>query len=79
MADVETAGRDVGGDQHVGAESAKGVHGTVADVLREVALQIGAVVAEVAQVAAELADAMLGPAEDDGGAAVTLQQLAERA
>src|SRR2546430_795300 len=79
VADVETTGRHVGGDQDVGPESAEGVHGTVANVLREVALEVGAVVAEIAQVATELANAVLGAAEDDGGAAVPLQQLTERA
>src|SRR5438132_4868475 len=79
VADVETTGGDVCGDQHVGPESAEGIHGAVPDVLREVTLQIGAVMAEVAQIATQLANAVLGAAEDDRGAAVTLQQLAERA
>src|SRR2546423_5707310 len=79
VADVEATGGHVGGDQHVGAESTEGVHGAVPNVLREIALQIGAVVTEIAQVAAQFANAMLGAAEDDGGAAVLLQQLAEGA
>src|SRR5207247_2754205 len=79
VADVETAGGDVCGDQHVGPESAEGIHSAVPDVLREVTLQIGAVMAEVAQIATQLANAVLGAAEDDRGTAVPLQRLAERA
>src|ERR1700681_416358 len=41
VADVEPAGRDVGGDEDVRPESAEGVHGAIPDVLREVALKIG--------------------------------------
>src|SRR5438309_5469490 len=79
VADVEATGGHVGGDQHVGAESTEGVHGAVPNVLREIALQIGAVVTEIAQVAAQLANAMLSAADDGGGAAVPPQWVAERA
>src|SRR6266550_4383783 len=79
VADIETARRNIRGHQDVGPESTKGVHGSVPDVLRQVALQVRTVVAEIAQVAAELTNAMLGASEYDGRAPVMLKQLAERA
>ncbi len=77
VADVQAAGGDVGRYQDVGPQPTKGIHGAIADVLREVALQVSAVVAEVAKIPAELTNAMLGAAEDDRRALVVAKQPAQ--
>src|SRR5438309_508363 len=77
MADVQTPGGHVGRDQDIRTQPAKGVHGPVARVLGEVALEVGAVVTQPAKVAIELADTMLGPAKDDHRSGVAALQPTE--
>jgi len=63
--DVDTARRDVGGDQHLGPVRAERIQGAVSGILRQVALQLACRVTHAEQVAYELLGSVLGAMEDD--------------
>ena len=77
MADVEPAGRHVGGYQYIRPQPTKSIHGAIANILRQIALQVRAVVAQVTEVATQLAHTIFGPTEDDGRTPMVAEQPAQ--
>ena len=78
VVDIDPPRGNVGGDEDLAPAIAKRSHRPVADGLRQVALELDGVVAELAQVAVELRHPVLGAAEHDRAAAVTVQNAAQR-
>ena len=77
VADVESAGGDVGRHQDVRPLVAEGLHRLVAGALGEVSLQLDRVMAESLEVAVELLDPVLGAPEDDRGSLVAAEQAVQ--
>src|SRR4029077_2125818 len=75
---VDAARRHVGGDENLAPAVAERSHSPIADGLRQVALQLDGVVAELAQMSVELRHTMLGASENDCRAAMALEHSAER-